>query len=207
MKSTRILLAALALLVALPAAQGQNADKQENSGQQENKAQQAASEKETGTPLKILVVISEFAGSKKISSLPYALYTVSRQPFRSGDYPALEHMRYDVHVPVTDAGYPVKQGVSSQFHYETIGTDIDYGAYDRGENTYQLAFQINRRFSTWNPGASENSSSSAGPALFPNFQDSFLLVMRNGQTLEGASAVDPVTGHVLKVDVTLTVLK
>lgn len=212
MKPTRILLALLALLLALPVAQAQDATNEQNDHTADIKSKKGhetvtVSQTPPEVPLKILVVISEFAGSTKISSLPYALYTVSRQPFRGGDFPPIEHMRYDVRVPVTEAGYPLKPGVSSQFHYETVGTDIDYGAYDRSGDTYQLAFRVNRTFSSGSEAESEKSPSSPGLMLFPNFQDSFLLVMRNGQTAEGASAVDPVTGHTLKVDVTLTVLK
>jgi hypothetical protein len=47
----------------------------------------------------------------------------------------------------------------------------------------------------------------AGLPLFRNFSSSFALLLKDGQSATYTSAVDPVSGETIKVDVTLTVLK
>lgn len=204
MKPARILLAVLALLVALPMAQAQDATNEQNDHTADIKSKKghetaAVSQAPAEVPLKILVVISEFAGSKRVSSLPYTLYTTTAGtagPRRS----STASMRYGVRVPI--------QMGSNESVYQNVGTDIDYGAYDAGAGDYQLVFTVDR---SWVGISGDETNLKAGALpgrpLLPTFRNNFTLVLRNGQTAEGASAVDPVTGHTLKVDVTLTVLK
>ncbi|HLV93797.1 MAG TPA: hypothetical protein VKS44_01285 [Candidatus Acidoferrales bacterium] len=220
MKSLRTALGMLAIVLALPGAYGQN-DNGQDKGQTATNDKAAheltARPEEPGVPLKILVVISEFVGSKKTSSLPYTLYTVSQGPAKPYSGPR-NSLRYGVKVPIP-AG-------SHDFNYQNVGTNIDYGAYERAGGDYQLVFTIDRSWvgmpddekesalqtntgaavRTTGGGADTSDDRTPRP-LMPSFRDNFSIVLRNGQTVEGASAVDPVTGHVLKVDVTLTVLK
>lgn len=209
MNRVRILLGVLALLIILPSVHGQETSQDQNSDAvhvKDKKGHEIVAISPTPTPtevpLKIQVVISEFDGSKKVSNLPYTLYTVSAGPARptSG---SRQSMRYGVRVPVA-----VGNGMS--FQYENVGTNIDYGAYEASGGDYQLVFTIDRSWLGM-PGTDDNNpkvgSVSSSRPLMPTFRDNFTVVLKNGQTVEGVSAVDPVTGHVLKVDVTLTVLK
>lgn len=200
MKPARILLVGLALLVALPAVRAQNTSE----GQKEAPPE---------VPLRIQVVISEFDGSKKISSLPYALYTVTAGPGGPGRG-TRESMRYGVRVPISTGSFQAGVGtkgtplVNTQFQYQQVGTNIDYGAYAGDGGNYQLVFMIDRSWlGTENEAAVKSGGLAPGQPILPTFRDQFTVMMRNGETKEGASAVDPITGHVLKVDVTLTVLK
>lgn len=206
MRPTPIAILFLATILASPLAHGQTAggqDKKEHQTESEEKKgpSEAGPEAESGWPLKILVVISEFAGSKKISSLPYTLYTVSQGPAKPFN-PTRSSMRYGVKVPI---------GTPNNFNYQNIGTDIDYGAYERGAGSYQLVFTIDRSWvgtpSDGNDGEFKQNADLPGAPMLPTFRDNFTVVLGNGQTVEGAAAVDPITGHVLKVDVTLTVLE
>jgi hypothetical protein len=207
MRPAPIAILFLATILASPLAHGQTAggqDKKEHQAESEDKkgSSEAGTETESGSPLKILVVISEFADSKKISSLPYTLYTVSAGPAKPHSGPR-SSMRYGVKVPLKTA--------SNSFTYQNIGTDIDYGAYERTGGSYQLVFTIDRSWvgtpSNGNDGEFKQNVDLPGAPVLPTFRDSFTVVLRDGQTVEGAAAVDPITGHVLKVDVTLTVLK
>lgn len=207
MKSSRILLIALALLVALPVVRAQNTSQDEKSGTAEvkdKKGHEVATVSPTpaGVPLKILVVIGEYDGSKKISSLPYTLHTTT-YGIAGPHAGTRDSMRYGVRVPISEGG--------NSWTYQSVGTNIDYGAYEAGGGDYQLVFTVDR---TWVGMPGENTMVKTGSViaspdrpLLPTFRNSFTLVLGNGQTAEGVSAVDPVTGHVLKVDVTLTVLK
>jgi len=47
----------------------------------------------------------------------------------------------------------------------------------------------------------------AGVPAFRSFTSSFNLLLKDGQAAQQTSATDPVSGEVLKIDVTVTVLK
>jgi hypothetical protein len=153
-------------------------------------------------PLKIQVVLTEFDGTQKVSSLPYTIYTLATGPHNRF---VKENLRFGVRVPVATG--------SSQFTYEDVGTTIICGATVRDDGQFSLEFHVERSSVTisasdgkateWKPGDER-----PGPQpLIRSFRDDFYLVMHEGRTMEGSSAVDPVTGHVLKIDVTLNVAR
>lgn len=224
MKSSHVLLALLAALIITPVAHGQ--DSAANQGEQRAEIKNkkghevvTVSEAPTGVPLKILVVISEYDGEKKIASLPYTLYTVTEGP-SDPHTGTRQSMRYQSRVPIVIGSFQAGVGappkgaplVNTQYQYQDVGTDIDYGAYSVGTDSYELVFSVDRSWASM-PGpatdqtALERGSALTGQPILPHFRNSFVVVLKNGQTVEGASATDPVSGHVLKVDVTLTVLK
>lgn len=189
----------------------------QNANDHQNEKQESAPEMKSGTPVKILVLISEFDGGNKIASLPYTLYTVTAGP-ADPHSDARQSMRYQLHVPILSGNYPTgptpngNSRVDYQYRFQDVGTDIDYGAYSVGGDSYELVFTVDRSWASM-PGpatketALERGSALTGQPILPHFRNNFVVVLRNGQTVEGASATDPVTGHVLKVDVTLTVLR
>jgi len=196
MKSTRILLALLLLLVCLPSINAQ--DTQGEASGKKAAAETAPPE----IPLKVQVVLTEFDGSQKISSLPYMLNMLGTGPRN----PHRAFLRYGVRVPIVT-------GSGNQVTYQDVGTNIDCSATQREEGDYRLDIGVERssvsmpgsngKETDWKPG-----DNSPGPQpLIRSFRDDFTVVVKNGQTAEGTSAVDPVTGHVLKIEVTLTVLK
>lgn len=193
MKRCRFMLVSLAVLAVSIAAYGQTApsgqtnDQQPASGNKKNDGTTA--DAQAGTPVAIKVLVSEFDGATKISSLPYTLHTVT-WPRNVSHCPAPGSMRYDVNVTLPGGGHA------------RLDMDIDYGACERGGGEFDVPITINRE--SLEPTAS--AATSNGP-LTPFFRAGSSLVLRNGQTAEAVSAVDPATGHVLKVDVTLTVLK
>jgi hypothetical protein len=188
-------LATLFILLALPSVYAQ--EKPNN----EPKPNVATATPLPEIPLKVQIVLTEFDGAQKLSSLPYTIYTLATGPHNRR---AEERLRFGVRVPVAS---------SSQFTYEDVGTNIDCGAVVRDDGQFSLDFHVERSSLTipgpdgkatdWKPG-----ELNPGPQpLIRSFRNDFALVMRDGRTMEGSSAVDPVTGHVLKIEVTLSVLK
>ena len=152
----------------------------------------------TEVPVKVQIVLSEFNGTQKISSLPYSLNMLATGP-RDRHF---VYLRLGVRVPISTS--------SNQITYQDVGTNIDGAATLNGNDEYRLDFTVDRSSVTvpdkgtdWKPGQSYSTTA----PLIRSFRDDFKVIVKNGQTIEGTSAVDPVTGHVLKVDVTLTVLK
>lgn len=201
MKRTQILLASLIFLLAVPSLLGQDIVVKDKKGKETTVVIDTPS---PDIPVKVQILLTEFDGTRKVSSLPYALYTLASS--RPHEHSA--HLRFGVKVPITTSA-----GSNSQFTYQDVGTNIDCAAQQFDDGQYSLDLSVERTSvstrgangeeSEWKPG-NENP----GPQpLLRSFRDSFLLIMRDGHTMEGTSAVDPVTGHVLKVEVTLNVLK
>jgi hypothetical protein len=160
-----------------------------------------APETTSEVPLKLQVVLSEFDGTHKVSSLPYSMDILGTglRDRRTA------HLRYGLRVPIT-AG-------ENQIVYQDVGTNIDCTAIQREDGTYRLDLTVERSSvsvpgsneteTAWKPGSSAPTRS---PTLL-SFRDEFTVVARLGQTVEGTSAADPLTGHVLRIDVTVTALK
>ena len=198
MKPIRMLRVIAVLLLAAPVSAAQ--------GRQAEPAKAPAQQTTDQTPLKVQVVLTEFDGARKISSLPYSLDLLGTGT-RDRQW---AHLRYGVRVPVAIA-YSSNGG--NNITYQDVGTNIDCQATQRPDGTYLLDMTAERSsVSTPTPSGTETEwkPGNAKPSEQPlnrSFRDNFAVVSRNGQTVEGVSATDPVTGHVLKIDVTLTVLK
>ena len=205
MKSTRIFLATIAMLVALPTVRAQESDAKvtdvehlQTKDKTGSKAVVTADQSPEETPLKVQIIISEFDGTQKIASLPYTLNLLGTGLRNRHE----AHLRFGIRIPVSVGG--------NAMTYQDVGTNIDALAMLRDDGAYRLDLTVDRTTLTvpekgtdWKPG---ESSPSTQP-LIRSFRDEFTIVLKNGQTMEGTSAADPVTGHVLKVDVTLNVLK
>ena len=96
----------------------------------------------------------------------------------------------------------------SSYTYRDVGTNIDCGAtFDEAvPGIFQLALTV----SDSSLGL-DTPQSAAGVApdvpSFRNFNSSFTALLRDGQTMQYTSATDPVTGEVMKIDVTVAVMK
>ena len=160
-------------------------------------------------PLKVTVVLSRFQGEKRISNMPYIL-GVTASGWGAGPKTAL---RMGVEVPVaqtriTSEGKP---GPVSSYSYRDVGTNIDCGAtFDESRpNIFQLALTVSDSslgIDTPKPGG---GGSPVVPDLpsFRNFNSSFTALLRDGQTMQYTSATDPVSGEVMKIDVSVAVMK
>jgi hypothetical protein len=165
-------------------------------------AEAAKSERRDRMPtamLRVQVVLSRFQGEKKLASLPYT-FTVATEsrPVR---------MRMGIDTPVPVATYAVsEQGVpkpaTSSYQYKTVGTNLDCTARDLGDGRYQLMLGVENSAAVTGVG-----SSVEGVPLFRRFETSLDPVLHDGQSLQTVTSTDPVTGEVVKIDVTLNVVK
>jgi hypothetical protein len=158
-------------------------------------------------PLKLQVLLTEYDGTKKIVSLPY---TMSLTATAEGKPPgSLMQVRDGVRVPVLTGS---KTGENSM-QYIDVGTNIDARAAHAEGALYNMEFRIersslvlrtdNNQAKEWAPG---DPSPSSQP-LIRDFRNNFTMQLRDGHGAEATVATDPMTGHVLKVEVLLTVVK
>lgn len=150
--------------------------------------------------LKVDLVVSRHAGEKKISSLPYTLWVTANE-----QNPRTTSLRVGSQVPVASTRVPEKDAPAPPaYSYRDIGTNIDCSASTAGEGRFSVRIVLND--SSVHTDA-KDARSVPGLPVFRNFSSSFALLLRDGQNATYTSAVDPVSGETMKVEVTLTVLK
>ena len=154
-------------------------------------------------PLKVTVVLSRFQGDKRISSMPYVLGVMA-----SGWGPGPKTtLRMGVEVPVAVTAFAGGDGKTtpvSSYSYRSVGTNIDCGAtFDEAvPGMFQLALTVSD--SSLGLDAQKGTARVAPDVpSFRNFNSSFTALLRDGQTMQYTSATDPVTGEVMKIDVTV----
>jgi hypothetical protein len=154
------------------------------------------------TPLKAQIVVTEFEGDKKVKSLPYTMV------FTAGS-----HINAEVAKLRVGSRIPVLVGKDGNFQYIDIGTNLDCRAERREDGSYGLQLSLER---SWVQEtihlAGGDAGGPAGNATFNQpviggYRTDAFLIARDGQTVETTAAVDPLSGRILKVELTLTAPK
>jgi hypothetical protein len=199
MKKAVISLAALLFGMLSPFCLAQDKPKAEDSQKAEVRT----------TPVKVQIVFTEFEGEKKLKSLPYVLYinAPDAPEWKSSSFVKL---RVGSRVPVYTGGN------TGSMTYLDVGTNIDGRAAYSGDGRLLLQTKIER---SWVEGgvsvpvarsdgsASETSSGHFQEPIVRQFVSEFDLKLREGQSVESTMATDPLSGKVLKVDVSFTIVK
>ena len=149
------------------------------------------------TPLKITVVISRYQGEKKTGSLPFTLWVNAND--RHGT-----SLRMGGSVAVPSSTTMGAQTVAS-YSYREIGTKIDSTAESLDESRFSvgLAIEDSQVFSD----ATKPATGAAGMPAFQSFSSSMAVILKDGQSAQYTTATDKVSGEVIKVDVTLNVIR
>jgi hypothetical protein len=176
--------------------------------QDKQKAEDGQKAEVRTTPVKVQIVFTEFEGDKKVKSLPYTLY------INAPDAPELKpgwvKLRVGSRVPIYTGG--TKENMT----YLDVGTNIDARSAYAGEGRLLLYLRIER---SWVEGgvsvpvtkpdgsASETSSGHFQEPIVRQLVSEFDLKLREGQSVESTTATDPISGKVLKVDVSFAIVK
>ena len=162
-------------------------------------------------PAKLQIVLTEYDGTKKISSLPYTIPFVMTDKLT--DKYSSSSLRVGVRVPVNTSS---KAGESS-LQYIDVGTNIDCRTNRVADGRFNVDLKIDRS-SLYVPFKDKDGTvlgkewtSGERPPLdgpmIHQFRGDVGLLLRDGQESEATVATDPLTGRVLKVEAVLTVLK
>lgn len=147
------------------------------------------------------LVVSRYQGDKKVSSLPYFLAVNA-----NGE----ASLRMGANVPVpTSVWAPGNVGPVAPiaFNYQNVGTDIDATVRPRGEGRFTVRVKVEERSVVQPPTGSTITGTVSGAPVIRTFAAQNDLVLREGQTRQFTAAADRVSGEVVKVDVTLKVVK
>jgi hypothetical protein len=160
-----------------------------------------------GATLRVQLVISRYQGERKTGSLPYT-FTVAA----GGEWVRMR-MGIETPVPVTSTRASTKgpAGEGSPpptmgFEYRNVGTNIDCRAVEVGDGRYSLGMRV-QNSSALAGVATAGQASFPGVPLFRQFDATIEPVLSDGQSIQTIASTDPVTGEVVKVDVTMNVVR
>ena len=151
-------------------------------------------------PVKVQLVLSRFRGEKKISSLPYMLGVAANERVWT-------NVRMGIEVPIGRKGDPLTPG--GGISYRSVGTNIDCMADSTAEGPFRVAIRVEDSSVLAEPskGTTDSTPIAGDMPAFRSFKANFTMLLRDGQSTQYTSAVDPVSGEVMKIDVTLNVIK
>jgi hypothetical protein len=150
------------------------------------------------TPVRVQVVLTRDDGGKKTSSMPNELWlNVPDDPKARGE----SSLNIGVQVPVS-----VIANNTVTVAYKNVGNRIDCRATREPDGRFRLVLFVEQS-SVASPARAPGDTAAPGNPILRSFESNFTLLLRDGQTAQVASATDPISGEVLKVAVTLSVVK
>ena len=153
------------------------------------------------TPVKVQVVIARYQAEKKISSMPYTLTMNAVPPNNHAN------LRMGTKIPVTMlmmSNIPKDAPQGGPIQYQDVGTNIDCFTTLLDDGRFLLNITIDD--SSVYPDEQAPGGAKGNPS-FRSFRASNSMVLKNGETGQFTTATDKVSGEIVKVDVTLTVMK
>ena len=158
-----------------------------------------------GPQMKVQIVIAEYEKEKKVESLPYTLIV------EAGDRGKL---RVGSRVPVATTSARTSSAV--EFQYIDIGTNIDCAVLPVQDGKFRLRLGFERSWVEGTAGTGvekmaggvkEHPELVFGQPIIHQEKVEDTFAMREGQTLEVFLAADPLNGRLVKLEVTLNILK
>lgn len=165
----------------------------------------------TPVPLKVDVVLSRFLNDKKVSSAPFTLWVSAVDPFQRPDWVSI---RMGIDVPIGSRTESVPNRASGTTtttterpEYRYIGTSIDCRATLEDDGRFAVEVQVQDSSIYSGTGDDKAAMKAGDPLAFKSFTMNNKLSVRPGQAVEYSTATDRLTGEVVKVEVTTTVVK
>jgi hypothetical protein len=208
---------AVALAIALALALGADVPRAQTPTASSDAPKAAQPAMKPGTPLQVQVVMSRFQGDKKVSSVPYALSVTAIAPPWVGR-PSQLRIGAEVPVPAmsaprvagkpasdADPNIPVGGGPMT---YRAFGTNIDCSAVTTGDGRFRVSLTVEDSSLYLDGQVAQSAAQKAtDPPIMRSFRFSNEILLRDGQSAQFAAATDRVSGEIIKVDVTVTVVK
>jgi len=157
-------------------------------------------------PVRIQVVIARYQGEKRISSFPYTMLVNAATR-------GIGQVRIGTEIPIANAAPPAASEPNKpapaqpSVTYERIGTEMDciVRPIVPGEARYTVELTISDR-SVYADDNAPKLVSSMHPPL-RSFRAFNTVVLRDGETTQFPAAADRMTGEVVRIEVTLAVVK
>jgi hypothetical protein len=172
----------------------------------------AAAAERAVTPVRVQIVLIRQQGTKELSRLPF---TVAVNANDGGNRAAV---RMGAEVPVkattfapssekpTPEGKPAPAPFSS-YSYRSIGTNIDCGPVTSVDGRYRVTLSIEDSSVYPESAGTRDAQLLADAPSFRSFRTSTTVALRDGETTQFTAATDRINGEVVRVEVTLNVVK
>jgi hypothetical protein len=169
------------------------------------------------TQLRVSVVISRYEGERKVASTPntFLLAAYPRETPASKHPKAELKMGVEVPIPVTTfaPASGEKGGTlapATSFQYRNVGTNIQCRAREIGGGVFEIELWLET--STVYAGAEKKdvayeAQAPGGRTMFRTFNVMLNPLLRDGESVETVASADPVTGEVVKVNVSMAIVK
>jgi Flp pilus assembly secretin CpaC len=151
-----------------------------------------------GTPLRVQVTFSRFQGEKKVGSMPYTLAV------NADDRPTV--VRAGIQVPIM---VNLGQEKGTTVSYKDVGNNLDCSAETLGDGRFKLSFTLEQGSVQSTDGAPKSTTepSAFHAPVLRTFRTQSNVILRDGQSAQYVAATDPVSGEMVKIDVTLNLVK
>lgn len=161
--------------------------------------------------LKLTIVIARYNGEKKVGSLPFQVMVIpGALPERDGDRTELQ-TGARIPVPTTTFAAASPGGLPNQpqtsYSYQQFGTNISASARGVDGTAYNIGLNVtDSQLLSESPEQVQYAQGLRMPR-YQSFTSSNRLILRDGQTVQYTAATDKTSGEVIKLDVTLNVIK
>ena len=174
--------------------------------QDKPKADEKAKVEAPSTPIKVQIVFTDFEGDKKTKSLPYVMYV---------NAPDSTELRAGWTKFRIGSRLPIYVG-KNEMQYMDVGTNVDARAAYTGDGHILLQLILER---SWVEGeisvpimksdssASDLSSGHFQEPIIRGFKSELDMKLREGQPAESTMATDPISGKVVKVEISFAAVK
>jgi hypothetical protein len=187
-------------VLCTPLQQVSGQDKSQEKSPEKPKAEERG---KVAIPVKVQIVFTEHDGDKKIASLPYSFVSTARDIYNYGNSAATS-IRSGVRIPVETDGKDQKTT------YLDVGSNIDCRiiAEDDGRFVLNLVFDHSAIYPGGTSGEEKlEVTRPNGQPLIRSFRTNESFLLKDGQTSESVVSTDPLTGHILRLSVTINVVK
>jgi hypothetical protein len=153
------------------------------------------------------VTVTRYQGEKKVSSTPYSLAVNANKLGQAGT----SQLRMGANVPVPSIAAPAGTPAGpagpwpGPVNYQNIGTSIDCTA-TRLDDGFQLRISVDDT-SVYSDIQDKATPTVGNMPVFRSFKSTNTLVLKDGQSREFTAATDRVSGEVVRISVTLKVVK
>ena len=150
--------------------------------------------------LKVQVVFTEYEGDKKLKSLPYSFLVTTRA---RDTWPEAK-IRVGSRIPVYTGGE------HASITYMDVGTNIDCRAETVAEGQYRIFLNLER---SWVEGDVTVIVEKATPPqgfrepVVRQYRTELSPILKDGQSIETSLATDPLSGKVVKLEVSVSLVK
>jgi Flp pilus assembly secretin CpaC len=173
----------------------------------QNQPPAAAGLSAVSIPVRVQLVIARYQGDKKVSSVPFTLFVNATELANHAEEFSRVQMGVEVPIPAVAAPAEAKPNAPGQpaLQYRPFGTNINCFAKVLDNGRFKLSVTIDESMPYSDQDRSRSTSSPA--PVFRSFRVSSFVVLKDGQSEQFSTATDRFSGEVVKMDVTLSVVK